>query len=62
MRVEHDDKIKVKAVNAIPEVLIETVIDGREGIMFLTALQARRLARKINRAARVVEIRERANG
>lgn len=58
MKVLHGDKVKVRASNGLPQVLMFADIGDRAGVLMLDAKQARRLARKINMAASAIEIRE----
>ena len=59
MKVDYDDEIKVKATD-YADVRLETFEDGAEDAQrnfYLTPKQARKLARKLKRAAKEAEAR-----
>lgn len=60
MKAKHNDEVWVSASKTYPEVWIDVDFDGgQKDTLMLSAKKARRLARKLNRAASAIEIRER---
>ena len=59
MKAQYDDTVKVQPVPMFDEVWVSTKdADGNAFDLMLTPKQARKLARKINRAASVIEIKQ----
>jgi len=60
MKAKHNDTVKVSASKSYPEVWIDVAFDGGDNdTLMMSAKKARKLARKLNQAASVIEIRER---